>query len=215
KSHRIPSRLIHYKILLKMAYIISPSFKLICNEHYYQLNVYTTYAPNIFGEDLDYLLNTYIAADMEFNNRMQKYRSKLKENPEKLKEHLERERERDRKRRNLKKATMDEKALEEKRKKDRERQRKHRENKIKSLNMDKVSTQISASNLFESLKTQTGYADLHDAERFQIKEILKTLNAMERSLVAKYYCKLPWDIGSLRVLGILQELRILTATEYI
>ncbi|TMW43279.1 hypothetical protein DOY81_011642, partial [Sarcophaga bullata] len=150
---------------------------------------------------------------MEFNNRMQKYRSKLKENPEKLKEHLEKERERDRKRRNLKKATMDEKALEEKRKKDRERQRKHRENKIKSLNMDKVSTQISASKLFESLKTQTGYADLHDAERFQLKEILKTLNAMERSLVAKYYCKLPWNIGSLRVLGILQELRILTATE--
>ncbi|TMW42153.1 hypothetical protein DOY81_012765, partial [Sarcophaga bullata] len=35
-------------------------------------------------------------------------------------------------------------------------------------------------------------------------------------LVGKnYYCKLPWNIGSLRVLGILQELRILTATEYI
>ena len=80
---------------------------------------------------------------------MQKYRSKLKENPEKLKEHLERERERDRKRRHLKKATMDEKALQEKRKKDRERQRKHRENRIKSLNLEKVSTPILASNLFE------------------------------------------------------------------
>ncbi|XP_005187383.1 uncharacterized protein LOC101891480 isoform X2 [Musca domestica] len=56
---------------------------------------------------------------------------------------------------------------------------------------------------------------VNQCQRFEIAELLKTLNATEKLLVAKYFCKLPWNIGSLFVLGILHDLRILTATEFI
>ncbi|XP_073848675.1 uncharacterized protein [Musca autumnalis] len=52
-------------------------------------------------------------------------------------------------------------------------------------------------------------------QRFEILELLKTLNATEKLLIAKFFCKLPWNIGSLHVLGMLHDLRILTATEFI
>uniref|UniRef100_A0A1I8PI04 Fanconi anaemia group A protein N-terminal domain-containing protein n=1 Tax=Stomoxys calcitrans TaxID=35570 RepID=A0A1I8PI04_STOCA len=52
-------------------------------------------------------------------------------------------------------------------------------------------------------------------QRFEITQLLKTLNASEKFLVARYFCKLPWNIGSLYILSQLHELRILTASEYI
>nr|XP_022904055.1 uncharacterized protein LOC111416313 [Onthophagus taurus] len=73
--------------------------------------------------------------NVEFTSRMQKFRFKLKEDPEKLKNHLEKERERDKRRRNFKKLITDDNALNEKRRKDRERQRKYRENKRRCHNV--------------------------------------------------------------------------------
>ncbi|XP_068143802.1 uncharacterized protein [Drosophila tropicalis] len=45
--------------------------------------------------------------------------------------------------------------------------------------------------------------------------LLNYLNAKERLLAAKYFCQLPANVGSFRVLGQLQQLGILTATEYV
>ncbi|XP_055845462.1 uncharacterized protein LOC129911628 [Episyrphus balteatus] len=45
--------------------------------------------------------------------------------------------------------------------------------------------------------------------------LMKTLSYIERSCIANYFCKLPWNLGSVKVLGILNQLRILTAAEYI
>ncbi|XP_075150317.1 uncharacterized protein LOC142224429 [Haematobia irritans] len=77
--------------------------------------------------------------DMEFKNRMQKFRFELKKDPTKLKKHLEKERERDKKRRDNKKKLMDNDALEEKRNRDRERQKKCREKK-RSIDLGKISS---------------------------------------------------------------------------
>lgn len=76
---------------------------------------------------------------MEFSNRMQKCRYKLKQDPEKLRKHLEKERERDKKRRHIKKVSMDKYALDEERKRKSERQRKYRNSK-RSMELDKIST---------------------------------------------------------------------------
>ncbi|XP_065368666.1 uncharacterized protein LOC135961105 [Calliphora vicina] len=65
------------------------------------------------------------------------------------------------------------------------------------------------------LKSEIENTDLQNSKRLEIRELLKTLNGSERALVAKHFCKLIWNIGSLKILSILQELRILTATEYI
>ncbi|KAM7344018.1 uncharacterized protein ACRADG_010866 isoform 2-T2 [Cochliomyia hominivorax] len=65
------------------------------------------------------------------------------------------------------------------------------------------------------LKTQTQNPEIYDSEKRGLNDFLEILNATERFLVAKYFCKLNWNIGSLKVLNILQDLRILTATEYI
>ncbi|XP_064543521.1 uncharacterized protein LOC135432012 isoform X1 [Drosophila montana] len=51
---------------------------------------------------------------------------------------------------------------------------------------------------------------------WDLVDLLKCLNAKEKQLLlAKYFCQLPLSVGSFRVLGQLQQLRILTATEYI
>ncbi|XP_037819173.1 uncharacterized protein LOC119608722 [Lucilia sericata] len=65
------------------------------------------------------------------------------------------------------------------------------------------------------LKTQAENDDIQNKDKIELEELLQTLNASERYLVAKYFCKLIWNIGSLKILSILQKLRILTATEYI
>ncbi|KAI8128425.1 hypothetical protein CVS40_1594 [Lucilia cuprina] len=65
------------------------------------------------------------------------------------------------------------------------------------------------------LKTQTENDDIQNKEIIELEELLQTLNASERYLVAKYFCKISWNIGSLKILSILQKLRILTASEYV
>ncbi|EDW02295.1 uncharacterized protein LOC6561144 [Drosophila grimshawi] len=50
---------------------------------------------------------------------------------------------------------------------------------------------------------------------WDLVDLLKCLNAKEKLLLAKYFCRLPLNVGSFRVLRQLQDLRILTATEYI
>ncbi|XP_030377928.1 uncharacterized protein LOC115626651 isoform X2 [Scaptodrosophila lebanonensis] len=47
------------------------------------------------------------------------------------------------------------------------------------------------------------------------QELLKSLTPKEKLLASKYFCQLPWKIGTLRVLRQFQDLRLLTATEYI
>ncbi|XP_075166984.1 uncharacterized protein LOC142239106 isoform X2 [Haematobia irritans] len=63
------------------------------------------------------------------------------------------------------------------------------------------------------LKEKTEYNST--GQCYQISELLATLNANEKFLLARYFCKLPWNIGSLYILNRLHELRILTACEYI
>ncbi|XP_075166107.1 uncharacterized protein LOC142238344 [Haematobia irritans] len=91
--------------------------------------------------------------DMEFKNRMQKFRFGLKKDRTKLKKHLEKERERDKKRRDNKKKVMDNDSLEEKRNRDRERQKKCREKK-RSIDLGKISsnTHIGSYKSKRSLK---------------------------------------------------------------
>lgn len=74
---------------------------------------------------------------MKFNNRMQKFRDNLKKDPKRHREHLEKERHRDKKRRQAKKLNMDAVSLEERRKKDRERQRKCQQRK-KQKNLERI-----------------------------------------------------------------------------
>ncbi|XP_016973897.1 uncharacterized protein LOC108040799 [Drosophila rhopaloa] len=52
-------------------------------------------------------------------------------------------------------------------------------------------------------------------EKYEFAELLKILNAKEKMLAGRYFCQLPTNVGSFRVLLQLQDLHILTATEYI
>uniref|UniRef100_A0A1B0FJR6 Fanconi anaemia group A protein N-terminal domain-containing protein n=1 Tax=Glossina morsitans morsitans TaxID=37546 RepID=A0A1B0FJR6_GLOMM len=67
--------------------------------------------------------------------------------------------------------------------------------------------------IFNQLKSNTQVACF--SQRFEFTELLETLNATERYLLAASFCKLPWDVGSVHVLAVLQKVRILTATEFI
>ncbi|BFG05021.1 uncharacterized protein DMAD_03847 [Drosophila madeirensis] len=66
-----------------------------------------------------------------------------------------------------------------------------------------------------AIQTQCGILQQGPVARYELVELLKQLNAKERLLASKYYCQLPANVGSFRVLLQLQQLRILTATEYI
>ncbi|KAL9919948.1 uncharacterized protein ACN427_001675 isoform 1-T1 [Glossina fuscipes fuscipes] len=67
--------------------------------------------------------------------------------------------------------------------------------------------------IFNQLKSNTQIACF--SQQFEFIELLETLNATERYLLAASFCKLPWDVGSVHVLAALQKVRILTATEFI
>lgn len=86
--------------------------------------------------------------DMKATNRMQMHRKKLKENKENYETHLLKERERDKKRRDAKKASVDAEEIEKRRKRDRERQRALRlkkKNEIFHLPTQSTSSSIGTS----------------------------------------------------------------------
>ncbi|XP_055916344.1 uncharacterized protein LOC129949112, partial [Eupeodes corollae] len=45
--------------------------------------------------------------------------------------------------------------------------------------------------------------------------LLESLNYLEKACIANYFCKLPWNVASVKVLASLNQLRILTSSEYI
>ncbi|XP_022230714.2 uncharacterized protein LOC111079745 [Drosophila obscura] len=65
------------------------------------------------------------------------------------------------------------------------------------------------------IQTQCGILQQGPVARYELVQLLTQLNAKERLLASKFYCQLPANVGSFRVLLQLQQLRILTATEYI
>ncbi|XP_039502245.1 uncharacterized protein LOC120458605 isoform X2 [Drosophila santomea] len=65
------------------------------------------------------------------------------------------------------------------------------------------------------IEKQCGIQQLGSLEKYEFAELLKILNGTEKFLASKFFCQLPANVGSFRVLRQLQELRILTATEYI
>ncbi|XP_020802674.1 uncharacterized protein LOC110179435 [Drosophila serrata] len=66
-----------------------------------------------------------------------------------------------------------------------------------------------------TLEKQCGIQHLGSYEKYEFVELLKLLNAKERLLASKFFCQLPANVGSFRVLLQLQQLGILTASEYI
>ncbi|XP_011188607.1 uncharacterized protein LOC105216041 [Zeugodacus cucurbitae] len=67
--------------------------------------------------------------------------------------------------------------------------------------------------VFQAIEERCSRPVLFD--RFELQMLLESLKPLEQLLVARYFCKLPWNIGSLRVLAILQSSNILTASNYI
>lgn len=65
------------------------------------------------------------------------------------------------------------------------------------------------------LKKQCESLQVSQVAAYGLVDLLKCLTAMEKLLIAKYFCQLPLNVGSFRVLRQLQHQRILTATEYI
>ncbi|XP_034101980.1 uncharacterized protein LOC117566547 [Drosophila albomicans] len=65
------------------------------------------------------------------------------------------------------------------------------------------------------LSKQCDSPQINSWATYSLLELLKCLNAKEKLLLTKYFCQLPLSVGSFRVLRQLQQLRILTATEYI
>ncbi|XP_037715114.1 uncharacterized protein LOC119550495 [Drosophila subpulchrella] len=66
-----------------------------------------------------------------------------------------------------------------------------------------------------TIQKQCGIQQVASYEKDEFRELLKILNGKESFLAAKFFCQLPANVGSFRVLLQLQELRILTATQYI
>ncbi|KAH8321888.1 hypothetical protein KR067_007856 [Drosophila pandora] len=65
------------------------------------------------------------------------------------------------------------------------------------------------------LEKQCGIQKQSATFDFQFEELLKILNAQEKFLLSRYFSQLPTNVGSYRVLLQLQNLLILTASEYI
>ncbi|KAL7737769.1 hypothetical protein ACLKA6_006159 [Drosophila palustris] len=80
-----------------------------------------------------------------------------------------------------------------------------------------MSLEISNSFGFicKVLKKQCDCPQISQSAACSLVDLLKCLNAKEKLLLAKYFCQLPLNVGSFRVLRQLQHQRILTATEYI
>ncbi|XP_017120048.1 uncharacterized protein LOC108141292 [Drosophila elegans] len=66
-----------------------------------------------------------------------------------------------------------------------------------------------------TMERHCGMQQLASYEKYEFVQLLKILNAKEKMLAARFFCQLPANVGSFRVLLQLQELRILTATQYI
>ncbi|XP_017044922.1 uncharacterized protein LOC108090654 isoform X2 [Drosophila ficusphila] len=66
-----------------------------------------------------------------------------------------------------------------------------------------------------TIEKQCGVQRQGLVEKFEFEQLLKILNAKEKMLAAKFFCQLPTNVGSFRVLLQLQDLGYLTATEYI
>nr|XP_016928000.1 uncharacterized protein LOC108008630 [Drosophila suzukii] len=66
-----------------------------------------------------------------------------------------------------------------------------------------------------TIQKQCGIQQIASYEKDEFRELLKILNGKERFLAARFFCQLQANVGSFRVLLQLQELRILTATQYI
>ncbi|KAH8345491.1 hypothetical protein KR084_005133 [Drosophila pseudotakahashii] len=67
----------------------------------------------------------------------------------------------------------------------------------------------------QTIQKQCGIQQIGSVEKYEFVQLLKILNGKERFLAAKFFCQLQANVGSFRVLLQLQELRILTATQYI
>ncbi|KAH8394622.1 hypothetical protein KR222_000298, partial [Zaprionus bogoriensis] len=65
------------------------------------------------------------------------------------------------------------------------------------------------------LEKQCESAQVAPSAAYNFADLLKHLNAKEKLLLCKYFCQLPLNVGSFRMLRQLQSLRILTATEYV
>nr|XP_044248705.1 uncharacterized protein LOC108067835 [Drosophila takahashii] len=88
--------------------------------------------------------------------------------------------------------------------------------------MDTMENDFRYSNIGNSfgfvcrtIQKHCGIQQIGSVERYEFAQLLKILNGKERFLAAKFFCQLPANVGSFRVLLQLQELRILTATQYI
>ncbi|XP_039956741.1 uncharacterized protein LOC120772298 [Bactrocera tryoni] len=67
--------------------------------------------------------------------------------------------------------------------------------------------------VFQAIKERCSRPVLLD--KFELKMLFQSLSPLEQLLAARYFCKLPWNIGSLRVLAVLQSANVLTASNYI
>ncbi|XP_067631748.1 uncharacterized protein [Eurosta solidaginis] len=67
--------------------------------------------------------------------------------------------------------------------------------------------------VFQAIEERISKAILYD--RYELKMVLKNLSSMEQLLVARNFCKSVWNIGSLRVLAVLHDANVLTASNYI
>nr|XP_014100512.1 uncharacterized protein LOC106625215 [Bactrocera oleae] len=67
--------------------------------------------------------------------------------------------------------------------------------------------------VFQAIKERCSRPVLFDG--FELKVLLQNLSPLEQLLAARYFCKLPWNVGSLRVLAVLQSANVLTASNYL
>ncbi|XP_036331180.1 uncharacterized protein LOC118742878 [Rhagoletis pomonella] len=67
--------------------------------------------------------------------------------------------------------------------------------------------------VFQAIEDRCSDPILYD--RYELKTLLRNLSSIEQLLIARNFCKLSWNIGSLRVLAVLQTAHVLTASNYI
>lgn len=67
--------------------------------------------------------------------------------------------------------------------------------------------------IFQAIEDRCSRPILFDG--FELKLLFQNLSPLEQLLAARHFCKLPWNIGSLRVLAVLQSSNVLTASNYI
>ncbi|XP_053964922.1 uncharacterized protein LOC128867580 [Anastrepha ludens] len=67
--------------------------------------------------------------------------------------------------------------------------------------------------VFQAIEERFSKPILYD--QYGLEMLLRNLSPIEQLLVARNFCKLPWNIGSLRVLAVLQASNVLTASNYV